>query len=501
MAWEYDYSRGDPLEDELDYSNDWMSAVRTSSPNTQLASNNMDAGWVSLGDKEAVTEEKAQAETEIANEVLAGALKGDFNDDPTFWSDVGQIITGLIPIAGQLGDAKDLIHTLDDITNQEGYKKIGSWATLVLIVIGFVPGVGDAIKSVGRRGIKYLDNNRITKRIGEWLGDNIISPILERVGDLTAPIVGQIKDAIRRKLAQAQEIARQLGEGAGNVIDDVTGRPQVATEGAGNINPSQVSTNQPSQVTTSGRSGNSSSTTTAGRVISPLVGKDFNNLTPAELAQFKRDYYTQGSGSSLVIKRNPGKAKQGVPQIHIEEVNGKQIIKDGPADASANQRLSRNHKENYEAVHGKLPDGHQVHHIIPDAIVRDNELAKMAYDEGIFDLDRVTNLQAFPEVGKAGEIIHRGPHDKWSKYVERVLEDEQKKLLQRYKVVELKDIPEATLDKELKAIFGRVEKNLRRDLNNVQLGIDEGWLKLDKNGTGSYRISENEEENTQVVVA
>ena len=47
----------------------------------------------------------------------------------------------------------------------------------------------------------------------------IIAPILNRVGDLTAPLVDQIKNAIRRKLDEAQEIARQLGKGANNVID------------------------------------------------------------------------------------------------------------------------------------------------------------------------------------------------------------------------------------------------------------------------------------------
>ena len=74
------------------------------------------------------------------------------------------------------------------------------------------------------------------------MGDNIISPILERVGDITAPVVGQIKDAIQRKLAEAQEIARQLGEGVDNVIDDVTGRPQLATEGVGNLSNGRIRT-------------------------------------------------------------------------------------------------------------------------------------------------------------------------------------------------------------------------------------------------------------------
>ena len=141
-------------------------------------------------------------------------------------------------IARQLGEG------VDDITNQKGYKKIGSWATLVLIAIGFIPGIGDGIKTIGKKGLGYLDNNRILKQMGEFLGENIIAPILNLVGDITAPVVGQIKDAIRRKLDEAQQIARQLGEGADNVINDVTGQsqPRLATEGTGNVSFSRVET-------------------------------------------------------------------------------------------------------------------------------------------------------------------------------------------------------------------------------------------------------------------
>ena len=80
--------------------------------------------------------------------------------------------------------------------------------------------------------------------MGEFLGENIIAPILNLVGDLTAPIVDQIKNAIRRKLDEAQEIARRLSEGADNVIDDVMGQPNLATEGASNV-PSRRSTEPP----------------------------------------------------------------------------------------------------------------------------------------------------------------------------------------------------------------------------------------------------------------
>ena len=226
-------------EDELEDTQTVESASRQSDA---VASNYLDAGWGEIANTENL-EETTEAEAEVAQEVLAGALMGDFNNDPTFWSDIGQIVTGLIPIAGQLGDARDLIHALDDIFNKEGFKKVGSWAALVLIVIGFIPGVGDAIKSIGRRGIRYLDNNGIIKRIGQWLGNNVIAPLLNGVGDLTAPLIDQIRNTIRRKLDEAQQIARQLGEGANNVIDDVTGQgqPRLATEGVENVNqPNQI---------------------------------------------------------------------------------------------------------------------------------------------------------------------------------------------------------------------------------------------------------------------
>lgn len=80
------------------------------------------------------------------------------------------------------------------------------------------------------------------------MGNNIISPIIDLVRDITAPIVSRIKDAIRRKLAEAQEIAQQLGES----VDDVMGQPNLATAGAGGTNPGRVGTNQPVQTTGAG---------------------------------------------------------------------------------------------------------------------------------------------------------------------------------------------------------------------------------------------------------
>ena len=153
----------------------------------------------------------------------------------------------------------------------------------VLIAIGFIPGIGDGIKTIGKRGLRFLDNNRILKQMGEFLGENIIAPILNRVGDLTAPIVDQIKNAIRRKLTEAQQIARQLGEGADNVINDVTGQPRLATEGAGNVGANQIdNTNQPLR-----SQGNSSGGGKTPNNITPKQQKALNSLGQDTVAKIK----------------------------------------------------------------------------------------------------------------------------------------------------------------------------------------------------------------------
>ena len=66
---------------------------------------------------------------------------------------------------------RDLIHAIDDICNQEGYKKLGSWAALVLVVIGFVPGVGDAIKNTHQLSVISYQFNAIRRF---WLTTNSI---------------------------------------------------------------------------------------------------------------------------------------------------------------------------------------------------------------------------------------------------------------------------------------------------------------------------------------
>ena len=141
--------------------------------------------------------------------------------------------------------------------------------------------------------------------------------------------------------------------------------------------------------------------TGGGQVVnSPFAGMDYKTLSPKEKAILEQNYEVYNTdarrqaGKPDIISLKDGKS--GNPPIHIEEVNGQYIIKNGHAKSGSN-RISdaKAMKDNYRAVHGDIPDGHQLHHIIPDNVVQRNPLAKEARKRG-YDLDRVTNLEALP---------------------------------------------------------------------------------------------------------
>ena len=223
--------------------------------------------------------------------------------------------------------------------------------------------------------------------------------------------------------------------------------------------------------------------TGGGEIDSPFAGMDFNNLSPEEKAVLKRSYkITPRDGKPPILSRK--NRKHGDPPIHIEERDGKYVIKNG--HASSSNRLSNSHtmNKNYEAVYGKKPDGYQIHHVIPDNKTRDNPLAREAYNRGIFDLDRASNLKGLPDSGKPGEIVHRGSHGQWDKHVNQVLENRRKKLLKDYGVNSVDKLPDEALDRGLKS----AERKLQKDLANVQLGLKKGWLKREQTG---LKLSEN----------
>jgi hypothetical protein len=87
---------------------------------------------------------------------LSEISKGDFHEGKTTWT--GTLINigvGLIPVAGQVADARDTAAAAKNVW----HKPTSGWAWLGLgaAVVGWVPGLGDAIKGgakLGRKAVK-----------------------------------------------------------------------------------------------------------------------------------------------------------------------------------------------------------------------------------------------------------------------------------------------------------------------------------------------------------
>lgn len=135
----------------------------------------------------------------VGEQLLDGALQGDFNEDPTFWNVVGQVALGFVPYAGQAADVRDLIIALDDMFNKGGYKKFGSWVNLLLVVVGFVPGFGDAAKAVGRGAFHAVKSTAVKVGRGLWdlAARKLVEPLIKH---LLPEAIGKAKKALKEFL-------------------------------------------------------------------------------------------------------------------------------------------------------------------------------------------------------------------------------------------------------------------------------------------------------------
>jgi A nuclease family of the HNH/ENDO VII superfamily with conserved AHH len=103
---------------------------------------------------------------------------------------------------------------------------------------------------------------------------------------------------------------------------------------------------------------------------------------------------------------------------------------------------------NFEKDYGKLKSGYWIHHLIPDAVVRNNPLAKFARSIG-YDLDHSGNLLGLADKetwakirtnqikgassnGYSDKVGHWSSHEKYSKQVEGYLNREFGKLQSKF---------------------------------------------------------------------
>lgn len=107
-------------------------------------------------------------------EFAVGAIFGDAFEDATVASTTGQIIIGVIPIVGQIADARDVAIGIHKIWSTGG--KAG-WAQTGLALVGFIPILGDYIKSAAKAGKKAVAKaiQKATPELQQTLARRLLS--------------------------------------------------------------------------------------------------------------------------------------------------------------------------------------------------------------------------------------------------------------------------------------------------------------------------------------
>jgi hypothetical protein len=105
---------------------------------------------------------------------------------------------------------------------------------------------------------------------------------------------------------------------------------------------------------------------------------------------------------------------------------------------------------------------------------------------GVHDAE---NLIALPKNGEAYgdsdvKIQHSGSHPKWNSHAEGVLGEKQNELIQRYG--SLDKVPDDVMEKTKDYVM----RQLREDLLDKDLGLEEGWIVPKDSGMDKLSKSE-----------
>jgi hypothetical protein len=200
------------------------------------------------------------------------------------------------------------------------------------------------------------------------------------------------------------------------------------------------------------------------------------------------------------------RVKNGQPELYRDSTEGPfppLTVKNGVVELQTGQssRLSvfSRYKKNYldwvEETQGKaarvaaqkrLDAGNQLHHLTPDAVVRENLLTQeLMRRSKTYTLDRGTNILDMPTVHdpKTGEIVHLGSHPGFNKYVDGLLNLEIGNLtgdgaipLEKVKMEDIDKALRQVEDLLRDQIINRtLPKNVLKELEGGGFGISEGF--------------------------
>lgn len=189
------------------------------------------------------------------------------------------------------------------------------------------------------------------------------------------------------------------------------------------------------------------------------------------------------------ISRSPGKAEGKYATIQVDE-SGKIAL--AKAERLSNPALMNKNfeirtKAEIKAKNPNLTDEQlksvykaeksrvQIHHIIPDELIRNSELGKAAQKAG-YDLDNGNNLKGLPrQPGNKldiNDVEHRGSHPEYSKRVTKEIDETTTNLKREYKTMNLEDVPREVIIKEIK----RIEDKFRQKIESGDVPQKDGKL-------------------------
>ena len=138
-------------------------------------------------------------EQNIVNEIV----KGDFYEGETTWSGVvSSIGIGMIPVVGQVADARDTVAATNNMWKAPSW---GNAGMLTIAAIGWVPLFGDAIKGGGKIGKKVVKGatkevtEKTVKEVVEKTEKAAAGKAAKQGTEKTALEIADAKDAVTRK--------------------------------------------------------------------------------------------------------------------------------------------------------------------------------------------------------------------------------------------------------------------------------------------------------------
>jgi hypothetical protein len=107
-------------------------------------------GQIPAAEVQIMTDKVGNRSPSFFRSVFDGAVAGDFSENESAVKRVTQVGVGLIPVVGQVADARDTAAAIRDI--REG--RDGAWSNLGFVLAGWLPLAGDLVKSFRKNGVK-----------------------------------------------------------------------------------------------------------------------------------------------------------------------------------------------------------------------------------------------------------------------------------------------------------------------------------------------------------